>query len=90
MAIEITRTLNKVDMNVMPYLKNLIVDEKYYKIQNAMIKHSVLGTEKALTHYLGVRDDETPVHYVQIDFKAHDSLYVVIETDEVLHGKEKD
>jgi hypothetical protein len=87
--IEITKTLNHVDMNIMPYLKNLIVDEKYYKIQNAMIKNSVLGTEKALTHYLGKRDDETPVHYIQIDFKAHDSLYVVIETDEVLHGQEK-
>jgi hypothetical protein len=84
MGIEIIKPLNHVDMNIIPYLKNTLVEDKFYKIQNAMIKESVLGTEKALIHYLGKRDDDTLVHYIQIDFKAHDSLYVVIENNEVL------
>lgn len=82
MGIEIVKVLNQVDMNIMPFLHNALADDKFYKIQNTLIKHSLFGKERLLTHYLGKRDNEH-VHYIQIDFPDHDSLYVVVETDEL-------
>ena len=81
--IEIVRELNKADTNIMEFLKALLAVRKYNKVQNAITQAGLWGDELKATHYLGKREDETPVHYLQIDFKDHDSLYVVVEVDEL-------
>ena len=81
--IEITKKLNEADTNVMEFIKTLVNIRKYSKIQNAITQAGLWGDELKATHYLGKREDEQPVHYLQIDFKDHDSLYVVVEVDEI-------
>ena len=81
--IEITKTLNHVDMNIMEFLHKAVKIDKYNRIANAITQQGLWGDETALTHYLGKRDDESIVHYLQIDFKEHDSLYIVVEQDEL-------
>lgn len=81
--IEITKKLNEADTNVMEFIKTLVNIRKYSKIQNAITQAGLWGDELKATHYLGKREDDEPVHYLQIDFKDHDSLYVVVEVDEI-------
>jgi len=81
--IEITKKLNEADTNIMEFIKMLVNIRKYNKIQNAITQAGLWGDELKATHYLGKREDDELVHYLQIDFKDHDSLYVVVEVEEL-------
>jgi len=81
--IEITKRLNEADTNIMEFLRTLVHIRKYNKIQNAITQAGLWGDELKVTHYLGKREGDEPVHYLQIDFKDHESLYVVVEVDEL-------
>jgi len=80
--IEITQVLNQVDMNIMEFIEKAVIPKKYNKIKNAITQAGLWGEEKKLTHYLGKREDESFVDYMQIDFNDHESLYIVLEADE--------
>jgi len=80
--IEIVKFLNQVEMNIMPFLEKAVIPEKYKKIEQAIANARLQGEETKLIHYLGKREG-MPVHYLQIDFIGHDSLYVVVEQDEL-------
>ena len=81
--IEISKLLNKVDMNVMEFLERAVIPKKFNTIKNAITQAGLWGEETSLIHYLGKREDNTPIHYIQIDFIDHDSLYVVVELEEL-------
>lgn len=81
--IEITQVLNQVDMNIMEFLDRALIKKKYNKIKNTITQAGLWGDETTLTHYLGKRDDESIIHYLQIDFIDHESLYVVVELEEL-------
>ena len=81
--IQITKKLNEADTNIMEYIKGLVKVRKYNKIQNAITQAGLWGDELKATHYLGKREDDSLVHYLQIDFIDHESLYVVVEVDEI-------
>ena len=80
--IEITQVVNQVDMNIMEFMEKAIKPEKYNKIKNAITQAGLWGEETKLTHYLGKREDESFVDYLQLDFKDHESLYIVLEANE--------
>jgi hypothetical protein len=82
-SIEIVKLLNKVDMNVLPFLERALIPKKYDTIKNAITQAGLWGDEIAVAHYLGKREDDSVVHYLQIDFTDHDSLYVVVEQNEL-------
>lgn len=81
--IEITKLVNQVDTNIMEFLHRGLQDDKYNKIANAITQQGLWGDETGLHHYLGKREDDSIVHYMQIDFKAHESLYIVVEQEEL-------
>lgn len=81
--IEVIKLLNHVEMNIMEFLHKAVKIDKYNRIANAITQQGLWGDEIGLYHYLGKREDESIVHYLQIDFKEHDSLYIVVEQDEL-------
>jgi hypothetical protein len=81
--IEIVRVLNQVDMNIMEFMEKAIKPNKYNKIKNAITQAGLWDEQTKLTHYLGKREDESFVDYMQLDFNNHESLYIVVENDEL-------
>lgn len=81
--IEITKVLNKVDINIMEFLELALIPKKFNTIKNAITQAGLWGDETSLIHYLGKREDESIIHYLQIDFIDHESLYVVVELEEL-------
>jgi hypothetical protein len=82
-SLEITGLITKVDMNILPYLKQRLIDSKYSLIEGAMYDNGLQDSIKGLSHYVGKREDDSVIHYLQIDFTDHESLYVVVEQDEL-------
>lgn len=81
--IEITGLITSIDMNILPYLKQRLIDSKYALIEGAIHDNGLHDSIKGLSHYTGKREDNSGVHYIQVDFTDHDSLYVVVEQDEL-------